>query len=140
MCCVALQRLQVQVATRVRNAVGWAPNVRQNNFELNVYVGSDYFAVGIPLTKYAQSCTVQQTSSHFSPVYCRRPFSDHAYVKHLSLRTTTCDALIALLRVEADSTLLDPMCGAGTILIELVRRTPKVLLNSTSRVYNWAQC
>lgn len=126
--------MQIQIATRVRNAVGWMPNVRQHDFELNVYIGTDYFAIGIPLTKYIQPFTVPQIQPAPLPACCRRPFSEHTYVKHLSLRTTTCDALIALLQVEASSALLDPMCGAGTILIELVRQTPKVLLNRASLI------
>eukprot|EP00118_Oscarella_pearsei_P013321 m.105602 g.105602 ORF g.105602 m.105602 type:complete len:380 (+) comp37230_c0_seq20:111-1250(+) len=78
---------------------GWKSDLRNPSFEVSVHLNDDGLVIGIPVTKI--------------------PLSNRSYLKTASgLRSTTAWALAKLADIEAGQVVLDPMCGAGTILIE----------------------
>ncbi|KDR08221.1 THUMP domain-containing protein 2 [Zootermopsis nevadensis] len=48
-----------------------------------------------------------------------RPLSERKYLKHIALRSTVCYAMLLCAGdLSVGSVLLDPMCGAGTLVTE----------------------
>ena len=74
----------------------------QPDLEIFFHLNESYLTVGLPLTK--------------------RPLSDRSYLKHIAVRSTVCCALCIAANVTIDDSVLDPMCGAATILIESIKQ------------------
>ncbi|XP_045127696.1 LOW QUALITY PROTEIN: uncharacterized protein LOC123514110 [Portunus trituberculatus] len=76
----------------------WLPDCRQPLIDLYVNVTASHFIVGAAL----------------SP----RPLSLRPYIPHLTLRSTISHLMATLSQVPPGATLLDPMCGGASILLE----------------------
>ena len=72
----------------------------QPDFEVICHLNDEYLAVGIPLHD--------------------KPLSKRSYLRHPALRSTTCAIMLQLADIKPNETtfILDPFCGASTILAE----------------------
>lgn len=77
-------------------------DLQNQDLDIFVHLNDNYFTVGLPLTK--------------------RPLSDRNYLKHIALRSTICCAMCMAADVKCEDVILDPMCGAATLLVEAVRQ------------------
>lgn len=64
----------------------------------------DLFMMGIPITQ--------------------TPLSTRSYIKSHGLRPTTCAAMLQQADIQRGEVILDPMCGAATLLFEACRQQP----------------
>ncbi|XP_057704941.1 THUMP domain-containing protein 2 [Corythoichthys intestinalis] len=102
-CSGALSRcLSVQEVSKVLGAslkqLGWKVDLRNPQIEITVYLNDDHCLLGVPLT--------------------RLPLANRSYIKTTGLRSTVAWAMAELAHIQAGFLVLDPMCGAGTILVE----------------------
>ena len=74
----------------------------QPDLEIFFHLSEAYLTIGLPVA--------------------RRPLSNRIYLKHIAVRSTVCCALCIAAKVSAKDVLLDPMCGAATILIEAIKQ------------------
>ncbi|KAH3846014.1 hypothetical protein DPMN_088310 [Dreissena polymorpha] len=93
-----LKRTSSQMAVLISRLLGWRADPRNPQFEVNIHLNDSSLTVGMPLTE--------------------KPLSQRSYIKHCGLRTTVAWIMADLLAIEPEDRVLDPMCGAGTILIE----------------------
>lgn len=77
-------------------------DLQQPHLEVFLHLNDNFLTVGLPLS--------------------RRPLSDRAYLKHIAVRSTVCCALCSAVCLTSSDIVLDPMCGAATILVEAVRQ------------------
>ncbi|KAK3871291.1 hypothetical protein Pcinc_023556 [Petrolisthes cinctipes] len=76
----------------------WSVNWREPLIDLYINITDSHFIIGVTLTP--------------------RPLSLRAYAPHLTLRSTLAYLVACLAQIPPGSTVLDPMCGGGTILLE----------------------
>jgi len=93
---------------RAMSSKGWRIKLKNPDLEIMVNISNTEILMGIPLTS--------------------KPISERNYLEHIPLRSTVCYAMASLLFTEnvKNSTqtplcILDPMCGAGTILVEIAK-------------------
>ena len=86
------------MAVLVSKVTGWKADTRTPKYEVCVQLNNMSLTVGIPL-------------SH-------KPLSQRSYVRHSGLRNTVAWIMNSLLDIRPGNLVLDPMCGAGTLLIE----------------------
>lgn len=79
-----------------------AVNLHEPQFEVFLHLNDCFLSVGLQITK--------------------KPLSDRSYLKHIAVRSTVCCALAIAVGLKKEDILLDPMCGAATILIEAVKQ------------------
>ncbi|KAJ4433545.1 hypothetical protein ANN_15854 [Periplaneta americana] len=78
---------------------GWKVDLRNPKMEIYVHANEEYFTIGLPVVP--------------------RPLSERRYLKHIALRSTVCYAMLLCVgSLVAGAVLLDPMCGAGTLITE----------------------
>ncbi|XP_046885193.1 THUMP domain-containing protein 2 [Hypomesus transpacificus] len=78
--------------------LGWRVDLKNPEVEMNVHLNDDHSVVGIPLL--------------------RLPLASRSYVRTTGLRSTIAWAIGFLANIQPGSTVVDPMCGVGTILVE----------------------
>ncbi|KAJ8894373.1 hypothetical protein PR048_007024 [Dryococelus australis] len=85
----------------------WTVDLRNPDVEVYVHASDQYLTLGLPVTK--------------------RPLSDRPFLKHIKVRSTLCHAvLMAVGGLSSGSVVLDPMCGAATLLVEGAVSFPSV--------------
>lgn len=93
------QRLSQFIGYSLANVFGWKVDLRNPQMEIYVHANEDYFTIGLPVVS--------------------RPLSERKYLKHIALRSTVCYAMLLCAgNLPVGSILLDPMCGAGTLVAE----------------------
>ncbi|XP_021939722.1 THUMP domain-containing protein 2-like [Zootermopsis nevadensis] len=93
------QRLSQFIDYSLSNVFGWKVDLRNPQMEIYVHANEDYFTIGLPMVS--------------------RPLSERKYLKHIALRSTVCYAMLLCAGdLSVGSVLLDPMCGAGTLVTE----------------------
>lgn len=93
------QRLSQFIGYSLANVFGWKVDLRNPQMEIYVHANEDYFTIGLPVVS--------------------RPLSERKYLKHIALRSTVCYAMLLCAGdLSVGSILLDPMCGAGTLVTE----------------------
>ncbi|XP_077585883.1 U6 snRNA (guanine-N(2))-methyltransferase THUMPD2 [Stigmatopora nigra] len=78
--------------------LGWKVDLRNPQMEITVNLNDDHCLLGLPLS--------------------RLPLANRSYIQTTGLRSTVAWAMAQLAHIQAGFLVLDPMCGAGTILIE----------------------
>eukprot|EP00105_Crassostrea_gigas_P034286 XP_019918434.1 PREDICTED: THUMP domain-containing protein 2-like [Crassostrea gigas] len=84
----------------------WKVNFKDPDIEICIQLTDSHVTVGIPLT--------------------RIPLSKRQYVKFHGLRGPVTWILTSLLNIQNQSTVLDPMCGKATILLETAKNLENV--------------
>ncbi len=97
--------IKVAIATSVANITGWSyvEDDRQSDINLRIFIEHEKAVVGMRLAN--------------APLYKRAYKHDHLPG---SLKPSVAAALLFLAQILPGQTVLDPCCGAGTILIEAV--------------------
>ncbi|XP_051815857.1 THUMP domain-containing protein 2 isoform X2 [Acanthochromis polyacanthus] len=96
--CFSAQEVSSVMGAGLSRLLGWKVDLKNPQLEINVYLGDDLCLLGIPLT--------------------RSPLAKRSYIKTTGLRSTVAWAMTCLAHIQPGSRVIDPMCGAGTILIE----------------------
>lgn len=95
-----------QVASLANTVLAQSPSLvadsHHPHLEVLLHLNDSYLTVGLPASK--------------------RPLSDRGYIQHIAVRSTVCCALCMAVGLTPQDVLLDPMCGAATILIEAVQQ------------------
>ena len=76
----------------------WEIDLQQPDLEVFLHLNDSFLTVGLQVTK--------------------KPLSDRNYLSHIAVRSTVCCAMCMAVDVTSEDVILDPMCGAATILIE----------------------
>ncbi|XP_052769540.1 THUMP domain-containing protein 2-like [Mya arenaria] len=97
-CKLDLQRTSMQMAVLISKTVGWKTNLHNPKYEVNIHMNDQYLTVGIPLTD--------------------KPLSQRVYIRHCGLRCTVAWIMVRLCGLAGGEVVMDPMCGAATILVE----------------------
>lgn len=93
------QKLSQFIGYFLASVFGWKADLRYPQIEIYVHANEDYFTIGLPVVS--------------------RPLSERKYLKHIALRSTVCYAMLLCAGdLSVGSVLLDPMCGAGTLVTE----------------------
>ncbi|GAB6019435.1 THUMP domain containing 2 [Chamberlinius hualienensis] len=90
-----------RLSKKVQSELNWKTDLKRPQLEIYVHWNDENLLVGFPLTKF--------------------PLSKRSYFKSISLRTTVCWAMGYCADIKPGSIVCDPMCGRGTILIELIK-------------------
>ena len=90
--------LLIRTSTKVNLVV----DLQDPHLEVFLHLNDNFLTVGLQVTK--------------------RPLSDRVYLRHIAVRSTVCCALCLAVDLKKEDILLDPMCGAATILIEAVKQ------------------
>ena len=90
------------VAGFITETFGYQVNLNQPNLEVFVHWNDDFLTIGLPVTV--------------------KPLSQRSYLKHIAVRSTVCCALCMAVDLAPNDVVLDPMCGAATILVEAVKQ------------------
>lgn len=77
-------------------------DLEQPDLEVFLHLNDKYLTIGLQVT--------------------RKPLSDRSYLAHIAVRSTVCCAMCMAVELTSDDTVLDPMCGAATILVEAVKQ------------------
>lgn len=77
-------------------------DLHKPDLDVFLHLNDSFFTVGLQLTK--------------------RPLSDRTYLGHIAVRSTVCVAMCMAVGLTSDDVILDPMCGAATILVEAVKQ------------------
>ncbi|XP_017284737.1 THUMP domain-containing protein 2 isoform X2 [Kryptolebias marmoratus] len=96
--CLSAQEVSKVMGAGLSRLLGWKADLKNPQMEINVYLSDDYCLLGIPLT--------------------RIPLANRSYIKTTGLRSTTAWAMASLAQIQPGFSVVDPMCGMGTILIE----------------------
>ncbi|KAF7655029.1 hypothetical protein LDENG_00061740 [Lucifuga dentata] len=92
------QELSQMIGAGLSRLLGWKADLKNPQLEVNVSLSDDRYLMGIPLTRF--------------------PLAKRSYMSATGLRSTVAWALASLAHIQPGFCVLDPMCGAGTILIE----------------------
>ncbi|NXI47524.1 THUM2 protein, partial [Galbula dea] len=84
---------------------GWQADLRDPDLEIFVHLNDIHSVVGIPLF--------------------RLPLANREYIQTAGLRSTVAWAMASLAEISAGASVLDPMCGLGTILLEAAKEWPE---------------
>ncbi|KAM7385322.1 hypothetical protein PAMP_001410 [Pampus punctatissimus] len=95
---LSIQEVSKVIGTGLTRLLGWKADLRNPQLEVNVYLSDDHCLLGIPLT--------------------RLPLANRSYIKTTGLRSTVAWAMASLAQIQPGFCVVDPMCGAGIILIE----------------------
>ncbi|KAI9552759.1 hypothetical protein GHT06_020639 [Daphnia sinensis] len=77
-------------------------DLHEPDLDVFLHLNDNFLTVGLQLTK--------------------KPLSDRCYLDHIAVRSTVCVAMCMAVGLSSDDVLLDPMCGAATILVEAVKQ------------------
>lgn len=77
-------------------------DLQQPDLEVFLHINDSFLTVGLQVTK--------------------KPLSDRSYLTHIAVRSTVCCAMCMAVGLSANDVILDPMCGAATILIEAIKQ------------------
>ncbi|XP_052701376.1 THUMP domain-containing protein 2-like [Crassostrea angulata] len=103
---VSSQLLAKQIGIKLSQLMKWKVNFKDPDIEICIQLSDSHVTVGIPLT--------------------RIPLSKRQYVKFHGLRGPVTWILTSLLNIQNQSTVLDPMCGKATILLETAKNLENV--------------
>ncbi|KAM7408384.1 hypothetical protein PAMA_002212 [Pampus argenteus] len=95
---LSVQEVSKVIGAGLSRLLGWKADLRNPQLEVNVYLSDDHCLLGIPLT--------------------RLPLANRSYIKTTGLRSTVAWAMASLAQIQPGFCVVDPMCGAGIILIE----------------------
>ncbi|XP_064173359.1 THUMP domain-containing protein 2 isoform X3 [Anguilla rostrata] len=98
------QELGRIVGVAISRQLGWSVNLREPDLEVNVHLSDDHCVIGLPLL--------------------RSPLASRSYIRTTGLRSTVAWAMASLAEIKPGSSVLDPMCGVGTILLEAAKECP----------------
>jgi 23S rRNA G2445 N2-methylase RlmL len=104
------QEVSAAAGAGVVERYGWKVDLTGHDLEVMVQVRDDRCLVGLRLSDETMS---------------RRSRVEHAYA---SLKSTVAYCMLRLVGVEPQDVFCDPMCGAGTILVERAQLGPVALL------------
>ncbi|NXT45957.1 THUM2 protein, partial [Pluvianellus socialis] len=93
------------VGVALMKQCGWRANLRDPDLEIFVHLNDIHTVMGIPLF--------------------RLPLANREYIKTAGLRSTIAWAMASLAEISAGVSVLDPMCGLGTILLEAAKEWPE---------------
>ncbi|XP_037553847.1 THUMP domain-containing protein 2 [Nematolebias whitei] len=96
--CLSAQEVSKIMGAGLSRLLGWKAELKNPQLEINVNLSDDYCLLGIPLT--------------------RVPLANRSYIKTPGLRSTIAWAMASLAQIQPGFSVVDPMCGMGTILIE----------------------
>ncbi|XP_013873027.1 THUMP domain-containing protein 2 [Austrofundulus limnaeus] len=96
--CLSAQEVSKVMGAGLSKLLGWKVDLKNPQLEINVSLNDDYYLLGIPLT--------------------RSPLANRGYIKTTGLRSTVAWAMASLAQIQPGFSVVDPMCGVGTILIE----------------------
>ena len=103
------QKLSQFVGCLLTNVCGWRTDLKNPQLEVYIHASEEYFTVGFPVIS--------------------KPLSQRNYLNHIALRSTVCYAmLLSLGDLPNGYILLDPMCGAGTLITEAAVNYPDILI------------
>ncbi|XP_013410261.1 THUMP domain-containing protein 2 [Lingula anatina] len=100
----SLQQWSKTLGIAVAKKTGWKANLKDPMLEIYVQINDVHFVIGFPVTKI--------------------PLSKRTYIKHIGLRSTVSWILCSLCDISPCDVVLDPMCGAATILMEAQHSWP----------------
>ncbi|XP_076464287.1 uncharacterized protein LOC143296312 [Babylonia areolata] len=100
------QRLAKELGIRLTILTGWAVDLQSPDVEICVHINDDFVTAGIPLT--------------------RQPLSKRDYIQDAGLRSTVSWIMAQQADIQPGHTVLDPMCGKATVLVEAARERPQV--------------
>ncbi|XP_004077271.1 THUMP domain-containing protein 2 isoform X1 [Oryzias latipes] len=92
------QEVSRMMGAAVSRLLGWKADLKNPLLEVSLHLSDDYCLLGIPLT--------------------RLPLANRSYIKTTGLRSTVAWAMASLADIQPGFSVVDPMCGVGTILIE----------------------
>ncbi|XP_074653611.1 U6 snRNA (guanine-N(2))-methyltransferase THUMPD2-like [Tubulanus polymorphus] len=81
---------------------GWKVDLKSPKLEIFCQLNDDHLLIGIPLTK--------------------QPLSKRSYIKKVGLRSTIAAIMVHEANIQDGYTVVDPMCGKVTILIEAAKK------------------
>ncbi|NXW37230.1 THUM2 protein, partial [Phaetusa simplex] len=99
------QEIGRAVGVALMKQCGWRVDLRYPDLEIFVHLNDFHSVVGIPLF--------------------RLPLANREYIKTAGLRSTVAWAMASLAEIRAGASVLDPMCGLGTILLEAAKEWPE---------------
>lgn len=77
-------------------------DLEKPDLDVFVHLSDTFFTIGLPLKK--------------------KPLSERSYLRHIAVRSTICCAMCMAVEVSHEDVILDPMCGAATLLVEAVKQ------------------
>lgn len=77
-------------------------DVREPDLEIFLHLNDNFLTVGLQVTK--------------------KPLSYRSYLNHIAVRSTVCVAMCMAVDLSSKDVILDPMCGAATILVEAIKQ------------------
>ncbi len=92
------QRVSTLAGSIFTQDPNWVIDLHQPDLEVFLHLNDSFLTVGLQITK--------------------KPLSDRDYLSHIAVRSTVCCAMCMAVGVSSEDVILDPMCGAATILIE----------------------
>lgn len=96
------QEVSSLAANILKQECSFVKDLYQPDVEVFLHLNDNFFTVGLPVTK--------------------KPLSDRSYLKHIAVRSTVCCAMCMAVDLKPEDIVLDPMCGAGTILVEATKQ------------------
>lgn len=77
-------------------------DVKDPDLEIFLHLNDSFLTVGLQVTK--------------------KPLSHRSYLNHILVRSTVCVAMCMAVDLSSKDVILDPMCGAATILVEAIKQ------------------
>ena len=84
-----------------QNLDSFVTDVKEPDLEIFLHLNDNFLTVGLQVTK--------------------KPLSDRSYMNHIAVRSTVCVAMCMAVDLSSKDVILDPMCGAATILVEAIK-------------------
>lgn len=75
-------------------------DLQKPDLDVFVHLNDIFLTIGLPVTK--------------------KPISERSYLKHIAVRSTVCCGMCMAIGLKPEDVVLDPMCGAATLLVEAV--------------------
>ncbi|NXY77354.1 THUM2 protein, partial [Glareola pratincola] len=102
------QEIGRAVGVALMKQCGWQADLRHPDLEVVVLV-----------------CQMTCCCFQNCPQYFLLPLANREYIKTAGLRSTVAWAMASLAEISAGASVLDPMCGLGTILLEAAKEWPE---------------
>ena len=96
------QKVSALVSSYLIDNLNLLVDLHQPNLEVILHLNDNCLSVGLQVSA--------------------KPLSQRCYLRHIAVRSTVCCALCFAAQVSCHDVLLDPMCGAATILVEAVKQ------------------
>lgn len=110
---LASQYIAKFIGIALAESQNWEICLKNPMLDISVHITDDSITIGIPVKS--------------------RPLSERNYLRHLPLRSTICYSMLMLANISEGAIVLDPMCGAGTILAEAAVNFPTCFVIGVDR-------